>query len=557
MASMITTGRMPVPLVLTLLAVASLHAGSRSIVVLATTDLHGNLYPVDYFTGQQASRGLAKVATLIKAERARQPNIILIDCGDTIQGTPLEYVYQKSSPLHEDPMMLAMNRIGYDAMTVGNHEFNFGLKNLHRARSNALFPWLSANIKPEPGSKAQAFGSYLLKTVDGVKVAVIGITTPAVPTWEKPENYAGYRFEGGVEAVRKTVTSLAREHPDLVVVAAHAGLGEGTPDDENMVRAISAVPGIDAIVFGHTHQELAEQRLGGVLLTQPKNWGMSIARLVFTLEGEPGKPWRVAAKRSSLVKVTDQTPADPEILEIAKPFHAAAERYLSTEVARSSVPLDGVLGRVGDSALVEAIHEVQLQYARAEVSFASLFNPGVSVPAGSVTVRQIASLYIYENELFAIEGDGRMVKEALENAARFFVSCVGEACGKGPLTNRNVLGFNYDMAQGVSYEIDLSKPEGSRIVNLTFKGAPLAPGRKLRIAINNYRAGGSAGYSMFRGAKVVWRSAEDIRQLMIDYFTERGKLPDKADGNWRILPELARKTLERDARAEAARSGLF
>ncbi|MSV29331.1 MAG: hypothetical protein EXQ52_11420 [Bryobacterales bacterium] len=557
MASMMTTGRVPVPLVLSLLAAASLHAGSVSIVVLATTDLHGNLYPVDYFTAQPAARGLAKVATLIEAERARQPNTILIDCGDTIQGTPLEYVYQKSNPLHEDPMMLAMNRIGYDAMTLGNHEFNFGLENLQRARSNARFPWLSANTKLEPRSKARAFDGYLLKTVGGVKVAVIGITTPAVPTWEKPENYAGYRFEGGVEAVKRAVTSLAREHPDLVIVAAHAGLGEGSSEDENMVRAIAAVPGIDAIVFGHTHQELAEQRIGGVLITQPKNWGMSLARLAFTLEGESGKPWRVVEKKSSLVKVTDQTPADPGILEIAKPFHEAAERYLSTEVARSPAPLDGILGRAGDSALVDAIHEVQLHYAKAEVSFASLFNSRVSVPTGPVTVRQIASLYIYDNELYAIEGDGRMVKDALENAARYFVSCAGEVCGKGPLTNKNVFGFNYDMAQGVSYEIDISKPEGSRIVNLTFKGTPLAPDRKLRIAVNNYRAGGSAGYSMFRGAKVVWRSAEDIRQLMIAYFTERGELPAKADGNWRILPELARKTLERDARAEAARSGLF
>ncbi len=540
-----------------LLAAASVNAASVSIVVLATTDLHGNLYPIDYFTGKPAARGLAKIATLVHAERAREPNTLLVDCGDTIQGTPLEYVYQKSRPLRADPMMLAMNRLGYDAMTLGNHEFNFGLVNLRKARSNARFPWLSANTALTPGSKARTFESYLIKTVGGVKVAVIGITTPAVPTWEKPENYAGYRFEDGVETVRKTLASLTRERPDLVVVAAHAGLGDGASDTENMVRAIAAVPGIDAIVFGHTHQEMAEQRIGDVLLAQPKNWGMSLARLEFTLESGQGGPWRVVEKKSGVVKVTDRTPADSEILEIAKPFHEAAGRYLSTEIARSAAPLDGILGRVADSALVDAIHEVQLHYAKAEVSFASLFSPRVSVPAGPVTVRQIASLYIYENELYAVEGDGRMVKDALENAARFFASCSGEACGKGPLTNKNVPGFNYDMAQGVSYEIDLSQPEGSRIVNLTFRGQPLAPDRKLRIALNNYRAGGSGGYSMFRGAKVVWRSAEDIRQLMIDYFTARGTVPQRPDGNWRILPELARKTLELEAQAEAARTGLL
>src|SRR5206468_2795023 len=165
-----------------------LAAEHIKLTVLATTDLHGNLYPIDYFTDRPSNRGLAKIATLIRAERAANPNTLLIDCGDTIQGTPLESVYQTyvrtghlplkltfpAEPFAHDPMMLAMNTLGYDAMVVGNHEFNFGLKNLDRARSEAKFPWLSANTELVSGS-GKPFARYLLKTLAGVKVAVIGV----------------------------------------------------------------------------------------------------------------------------------------------------------------------------------------------------------------------------------------------------------------------------------------------------------------------------------------------------------------------------------------------
>src|SRR5580658_10246364 len=267
-------------------------AAELKITLLATTDLHGNLFPYDYYTARPAARGLAKIATLIEAARAENPNTLLIDCGDVIQGTPLEAVYQESvqkgSPMFEhDPMMLAMNAIGYDAMVVGNHEFNFGLKNLAKARADAHFPWISANIIAERGAPVQPFAPYFSKTVAGVKIAVIGITTPLIPDWEAEEHYHGYHFESGVEAVKRTVAEVRdREHPDIVIVAAHAGLNSAASGDprENMVRQIATeVPGIDAIVFGHTHQQLASLQIGNVLLMQPKNWGMSLGRMDFVL----------------------------------------------------------------------------------------------------------------------------------------------------------------------------------------------------------------------------------------------------------------------------------
>jgi 2',3'-cyclic-nucleotide 2'-phosphodiesterase/3'-nucleotidase len=547
------------------------------VSILATTDLHGNLFPIDYGTGKPAARGLAKIATLIRAAEAENPNHLLIDCGDTTQGTPLEYVYQvltrtgkgplglaPPTPLTHDPMMLAMNRLGYASMTVGNHEYNAGLKNLERARSDATFPWLSANTVVAPGGKERPFDPYIVKTVGGVKIAILGITTPAVPTWEKPENLGAYRFRSPVDALRKVIATLQqKEHPDLVVLAAHSGMGRNletnaaeTPEEDTVYEIATQVAGIDAIVFGHSHRQLEGRSIGKVLVVQPKNWGISLARMDFTLQPKAGGGWTIVAKKASLIPVTAETAPAADILEIAKPYHEFAQRYLDTPVATSPRELESALGRVEDTAVVDAVQQVQLFYSKADVSFASVFNPNVHVPKGQVTVRQIAALYPYDNELYVIEGDGKMVKDALENSARYYLSCTGDRCRQEPLVNRQVIGFNYDMAEGVEYEIDLTRPEGDRVRNLRWHGQPLNPSTKLRLAVNNYRAGGSAGFSMFSGAKVVWRSQEEIRDLVVRYYTQRKSLPAEPDNNWRVVPEAARLTLEKEARDAASRQQL-
>ncbi|MBL8214961.1 MAG: 5'-nucleotidase C-terminal domain-containing protein [Bryobacterales bacterium] len=564
------------PVLAALLLIPAAFAERVEIGLLVTTDLHGYLYPHDYFTGRPADRGLAKIATLIRQERARTPNVLLVDCGDTIQGSPLEGVHQhwmrtgklpagmkaEGRPPAADPMMAAMSRLGFDAMAVGNHEYNFGFRNFEAARKDANFPWISANTQVSGGIRPLA--AYIVKTVGGVKVAIIGLTTPAVPTWEKPEHIRGIRFTDGVAAVESALAELKAKHkPDVVVVAAHAGLDrdlrtgavrEGETGFENMVwQVANKVPGVDAIVFGHTHQQLEQATVNGVLLHQPKNWGISLGRVDFALERESGGGrWKVVSKSAKLLPVTRDTAADEEIMAVAKPYHELTERYLNTPVAESKEATDGTLGRVMDSALVDAIQRVQLAASKADVSLTALFNPRVRVPKGPVTVREIASLYIYDNELYAIDGTGKMLREALENAARFFQSCKTDAC-EGPLINRQFIGFNYDMAQGVEYEIDLTQPAGSRVRNLRYRGKPLDDAQPLRIALNDYRSGGSGGYTMFRGAKVVWKSGDTIRDLIIDYYTEQKALPAAADQSWRIVPDAARRTLEAEARAEAGR----
>lgn len=555
-------------LVLLFLCGLGVFARDVRVTILATTDLHGNIYPWDYLTGKPADRGFAKIATLIAAERKANPNNLLIDVGDTIQGAVLESVWQGyvrtgKLPLNvkfdgpapnRDPMMLVMNHVGYDAMTLGNHEFNFGLENMEKARAAAKFPWLSANTKAAGSRKP--FAPYIVKEAGGVKVAIIGITTPAVPSWEKPENFRDYTFTDAKAAVSDAIADLRAKHkPDVIVVASHAGLerdlktGAIRPGDnakENMVYSVATeVPGVDAIIFGHTHQSMENQRIGTVLLTQPRNWGISLGKVDFELELKPEGGWRIKSKSSKLIPVTADVPADPQVLKLAAPYHEVTERYLNTPVAQAANAMDASESRIEDSAIIDAIHAVQLHYANADVSFTSSFNPRAAIPKGPITVRQIAALYVYDNELYAIEGNGKMVREALENAARFYNSCPTPACASGPLINRSVIGYNYDIAHGVSYQIDLTKPAGQRIVNVTYNGQPLRDDQKLRIAVNNYRAGGSGGYTMFRGAPVVWRSYEDIRELIIRYYSSH-PFPSAPDDNWRVVPESAHQTLERE-----------
>jgi 2',3'-cyclic-nucleotide 2'-phosphodiesterase/3'-nucleotidase len=554
-----------------LLLVLAARAEEVRIELLATTDLHGNMLPYDYYTAQPVERGLAKIATLIQAARSENPNNLLIDCGDTIQGTPLEFVYQQyvqtgrlplsmgfdgQVPLVRDPMMLAMNYLGYAAMVVGNHEFNFGLKNLAQARAQAQFPWISANIQAEPGSTVKPFAPYFVKTIAGVKIGIVGITTPLIPEWEPEEHYHGLRFEPAVEAARRAVEELrAREHPDVVIVAAHSGLDRdprkdqtatGNSRDQAVYEMATEVPGIDAIVFGHSHEQIAGYSIGDVLLLQPKNWGISLGRMDLTLAREGPGAWKIVSKSSRVIPVTAATVADARVLEIAQPYHELAERYLNTTVAEAPVALDTRLSRVEDTALIDAVHQVQLFYTKADVSFASSFNLRVVVPKGPVTVREIAALYLYDNELYVIEGTGKMVRDALENAARFFQTCSGD-CSEGSLINRKVIGYDFDMAEGVDYEIDLTKAVGDRIRNLRWHGQPLSDSQPLRIAVNNHRAGGGAGYSMFRNAKIVWQSPEEIRDMIIRYYGEHKQLPAQPENNWRVIPDAARKTLRSEA----------
>lgn len=535
------------------------------VVILSTTDMHGRVFPIDYYTNKYDNVGIAKVATLIKEARKNSPDLLLIDSGDTIQGTPLAYLHNRRNNKPPDPMMLTMSALKYDAMTSGNHEYNFGLKNIEKARSEASFPWLSANTyKKADGTNYHK--PYVIKEVQGVRIGILGLTTPGIPNWENVPNYEGLEFRETVSEAKKWVPLLReKEKADVIVIAMHMGIEEDlragirSPSqvpNENAALAIARqVDGVDVILMGHTHRDvpglvvnsqvmktyldIANQKTSGyfnegVLLTQANRWASHLARVDLYLEKGGDNRWHVLAKSSRTIPVTEKTEVDGEIAKLGQPYHDETQAWLGKTIGESDKELTAPRCRFEDSAIIDLIQRVQLESGKADVSMAACFNPDARISKGTVTVREIASLYEYENTLVTLELTGAQLKDALEHSARYFKEFQpGKSLTE--LIETRIPGYNFDMAEGVTYDLDLTKPLGQRIQNLKFKGQPLSPTQKLKVVTNNYRVNGGGGYTMYKDAPVVYRSSEEVRELIIDWVERNKRIPTAASNNWRIV----------------------
>ena len=514
------------------------------VTVLTTTDLHGNILPIDYYTNKPDERGLAKAATLIRQVRRENPNTLLIDSGDTIQGTPLAFYHNRKNNAPPDPMMLTMSALGFDAMAVGNHEFNFGLKVLEKARREAKFPWLSANTYLKDSGRTY-FDPYLVKNVGGVRVGILGLTTPGVPSWDNPQNYEGLEFREPVAEARRWVSVLRdKEKVDLVVVAMHMGIemdlktGElfpGQVKNENAaVRVAQQVPGIDLILMGHTHRDVPAAFINGVLLTQSNAYARQVNRADLYLEKTATGRWQVVAKTARAMPVNANVAVDAEIAKLAEPYDRQTQAWLDKVIGESPADLSAEGARFRDSALLDLIHRAQLDAGKADVSMAAIFNTNARIEKGPVTTRDMAELYIYENTLVVLEVTGRQLKDALEHSAKYFRAWVPNST-PADLVDEKIPGYNFDIAEGVTYELDLTKPVGQRIQNLRFRGKPVEPDQKFRLATNNYRVNGGGGYDMYAGAPVLYRSGEEIRELIIEWVERNRQIPAEPTNNWRIV----------------------
>ena len=520
------------------------------ITILGTTDLHGNINPIDYYTNKADNRGLAKVATLIKRVRKEHPNVLLIDSGDTIQGSPLESFHGRKNNGPPDPMMLVMSSLNYDAMAVGNHEYNFGLKVLEKARKEANFPWVSANTYEKMSQKPH-YKPYIIKEVAGVRIGILGLTTPGIPYWDNPPNYAGLEFHEPVAEARKWVPVLReQERADVVVVAMHMGLGEDLrtgevspgqiPHENEAISIANEVPGVDVIFMGHTHREVPSLYINGVLLTQANYWGRHLARADVYLQ-KSGSSWRVYAKSARTIPTDDRVEPDLDVVKLAEPYDRETQDWLSKVVGESTEELTAREARFRDTAILDLIQKVQLEAGKADVSMVASFNSEARIAKGPVSVRDIAGLYVYENTLVVLEVTGQQLKDALEHSAKYYKPYVA---GKAPsdLVDEKIPAYNFDIAEGVTYDLDITKPIGERIQNLRFRGQPLSPSQKLRLATNNYRVNGGGGYTMYKNAPVVYRSSEEIRELIIDWVERNKTIPTKPNNNWRIVyPQITQK----------------
>lgn len=542
------------------------QAGTKTITILETSDLHGNLMPWDYYANRPAEWGLAKVATLIKQERAANPNTLLLDNGDTIQGTPLTYYYNLIDKQVAHPMAVTMNALRFDSTTLGNHEFNYGLDALSRWTGQLTFPALSANTRKSDGS--EAFTPYVIKDVDGVQVGILGLTTPVIPNWEKPANIAGLQFADPIATAQQYVPRMRSEGADVIVVAQHTGWSKapaesakpeswltdvatwqdtGSLPGENItIELAQQVPGIDIILGGHSHLDVPKALINGVLIAEPSYWGRALSKFTVQVQGE-GDTWQVTAKDATNLSANGVAP-DAEVAALAQPYHDQTISYISTPIGTSAGEFaGGPRARYTDSPLADLINTVQTEAAAAngfpvDVSLAAIFNDTGMVPQGQITLRDAYSTYIYDNTLYVVEINGDILRRALEKNAEYFKQVDPAALPADPkgVVSETARDYNWDIYTGIDYTIDVTKPVGQRVTKLQFGGKDVAPEQPLRIAINNYRASGGGGFGMFREGKLVWQSTNEIRDLMAEYVRAKGSIDPQAISvqNFTLVPDL-------------------
>ncbi|CAM5570809.1 bifunctional metallophosphatase/5'-nucleotidase [Streptomyces pilosus] len=548
-----------------------------ALTVMGTTDLHGHVFNWDYFKDAEYTdaagnaQGLARVSTLVnrvREEKGRH-NTLLLDAGDTIQGTPLTYYYAKVDPITAEggpvhPMAQAMNAIGYDAVALGNHEFNYGIETLRKFEEQCDFPLLGANALDARTLKP-AFPPYFVKTfrVKGappVKVAVLGLTNPGIAIWDKAYVQGKLTFPGLEEQAAVWVPKLRSMGADVVVVSAHSGssgtssYGDQLPYVENAAANVARqVPGIDAILVGHAHVEIPELRVTNeetgreVVLSEPLCYAERLSLFDFELVFERGR-WRVESVRASL-RDAATVEDDPRITRLLRDEHAEVVAYVNQVVGSATETLTTVEARYRDAPIIDLIGKVQEDVVRAALagtayaslpvlSQASPFSRTSEIPAGEVTIRDLSSLYVYDNTLVAKLMTGAQIRDYLEYSAEYFVRTeAGTPVDVAKLTNAGGRpDYNYDYVSGLRYEIDIARPAGSRIRNLTHDGVALDDARQFVFAVNNYRANGGGAFPHVASAKELWAESTEIRTRIAEWVTEKGVLDpaDFASVDWRL-----------------------
>jgi len=557
-----------------------------TVTIMGTTDLHGSVFNWNYFTNAEYDDsakndiGLAKVATLVEAVRLQRgrDHTLMLDAGDTIQGTPLAYYFARISPITPSrihPMAAAMNHIGYDAAALGNHEFNYGIPLLRTFADQLDFPLLGANAL-DARTGRPAFAPYVIKTVkvkgeQPIRVGILGLTNPGIAIWDKANVEGKMTFPGLVEQARIWVPRMRAAGADVVVVAAHSGAttsssyGDALPFPENASTLVAQqVPGIDAILVGHAHQEIPERRVVNeatgrdVVLTEPLRWGMRLSLIDLSLVKVRGR-WTVQSVSSSVLN-SNTVAEDVQVKKLLTADHEKVVSYVNSVVGTCTAAMSCATARYQDTAALDFINLVQGEAVRAAItgtpeatlpmlSIAAPFNPQATIPAGQVSVRDVAGLYIFDNTLLGIVFTGAEVLAYLEKSAFYFKQVVGTGpFTPGQLTNAvtptapgGTPDYNYDVMGGLdaplAYDIDVAQAPGSRILNLRYAGQPVDPAAKFVVAINNYRQSGGGGFPGVTTAPVVHNAQQEIRQLIIDWVTAHGVVdpPAFASTDWQLV----------------------
>ena len=566
--------------------------------ILATTDLHTNLVNYDYYQDKPVETlGLAKTAVLIEKAKKENPNVLLVDNGDTIQGTPLGTYKAIVDPVEkgeQHPMYAALQALGFEAGTLGNHEFNYGLDYLNRVIETAGMPLVNANVL-DPATGKFIYQPYKIieKTftdtqgrLTTVKIGVTGIVPPQILNWDKANLEGKVVVRDSVEAIRDIIPEMRKAGADITLVLSHSGIGDDKYEkgEENEGYQIVSLPGVDAVVTGHSHAEFpsgngtgfyekypgvdgVNGKINGTPVTMAGKYGDHLGVIDLKLNYTDGK-WKVTDSKGSIRKVdTKSNEADKRVIDIAKESHEGTINYVRQQVGTTSAPITSYFALVKDDPSVQIVNNAQLWYAKQELagtpeanlpilSAAAPFKAGTrgdataytDIPAGPIAIKNVADLYLYDNVTAILKVNGAQLKEWLEMSAGQFNTIDPNNSQPQNLVNTNYRTYNFDVIDGVTYEFDitqpnkydregkLANPNASRVRNLKYQGKEIDPNQEFIVVTNNYRSNGN--FPGVREASLNRLLNLENRQAIINYILAVKNINPSADQNWHFADTI-------------------
>jgi 2',3'-cyclic-nucleotide 2'-phosphodiesterase / 3'-nucleotidase len=543
----------------------------KAITILETTDLHGVILPYDFIEKKDIKASLAGVSTYVKKTRNGKRPVILLDNGDNLQGQPTVYYYNFIDTVSPHIITGALNFLGYDAGTVGNHDIEAGHSVYDRLAKEYNFPLLAANAVNKATGKPY-FKPYTTIEKDGIKVTVLGLITPTVPDGLPPELYSGIEFRDMLETAKFYMPLILNEKPDVVVGLFHSGWDdrgdqaqEGSHNNENGSSAVAwSVPGFDIILNGHNHNVVNKKFVNSagdtVLILEGGSRAEKIARadVVFRKDKITGKMHKTATGK--IIDVDNYSP-DGEFITRFSAQKDVIMKYVNKVIATSEATISSRDSYFGSSPFVDMVHSIQLDITKADISFSAPLSFDVKISAGPVTVGDMYKLYRFENMLYTMSMSGSEIKKYLEFSyagwlntmkgpgdylLKFQVSKDGKPIlknGEAWLKNQP---YNFDSAAGIDYTVDVSKPEGKRVTIKSFSnGKPFELDKTYLVAVNSFRGNGGGGH-FTAGAgisknelpkRLIKSTEKDLRYYILNYLEAKGTIKPVALNNWKIIPE--------------------